>query len=103
MTSCRGLESKSRPMIAQYTIICSLNPNSIVLATEPTPIYSKGGRKDAWVYWYQQQEFDHIQLVPIADDGGGDFICFDYGELHQKTPPVVVYWHHERTQPGSLT
>jgi cell wall assembly regulator SMI1 len=42
-------------------------------------------------------------IVPFADDGGGDFICFDYRNLHQKTAPVVVYWHHERTQPESLT
>ncbi|MDV6034171.1 MAG: SMI1/KNR4 family protein [Phycisphaera sp. RhM] len=32
-------------------------------------------------------------LVPIAESGGGDFVCFDY---RQGTPPSLVYWHHGR-------
>lgn len=42
-------------------------------------------------------------VVPFADDGGGDFICFDYRDVRQTTTPVVVYWHHERVQPEALT
>ena len=30
-------------------------------------------------------------IVPIADDGGGDFICFQYSGGDR---PSVVYWHH---------
>jgi hypothetical protein len=29
--------------------------------------------------------------VPIADDGGGDFICLDYSH---GTPASIGYWHH---------
>jgi hypothetical protein len=29
--------------------------------------------------------------VPIADDGGGDFICLAYGEA---TTPTIGYWSH---------
>src|SRR5262245_1692614 len=42
-------------------------------------------------------------IVPFADDGGGDFICFDYRDLDQTTTPSIVYWHHDRTLPESLT
>jgi cell wall assembly regulator SMI1 len=30
-------------------------------------------------------------VIPIADDGGGDFVCFQYAGQAQ---PSVVYWHH---------
>jgi hypothetical protein len=29
-------------------------------------------------------------VIPIADDGGGDFVCFRY----TAAQPSVVYWHH---------
>ncbi|HPS80001.1 MAG TPA: SMI1/KNR4 family protein [Thermoanaerobaculaceae bacterium] len=29
--------------------------------------------------------------IPIADDGGGDFVCLDYGH---GSPPSIGYWHH---------
>ena len=29
--------------------------------------------------------------LPIADDGGGDFVCLNYSG---KTPPTIGYWHH---------
>lgn len=30
-------------------------------------------------------------VVPIADDGGGDFVCLDY---RLGTDPTIGYWHH---------
>jgi hypothetical protein len=36
-------------------------------------------------------------LICIGEDGGGDFICFDYGanNVDKDGLPAVVYWHHE--------
>jgi hypothetical protein len=31
-------------------------------------------------------------VIPFADDGGGDFICFKYEQA--EATPQVVYWHH---------
>src|SRR5579871_1529605 len=33
------------------------------------------------------------QVVPFADEPGGDFLCFDY---RGGGAPAVVYWMHER-------
>lgn len=30
-------------------------------------------------------------VVPISDDGGGDFVCLDFS---RGSPPRVGYWHH---------
>jgi hypothetical protein len=30
-------------------------------------------------------------VIPFADDGGGDFLCFDFSQLGE---PVISYWHH---------
>jgi cell wall assembly regulator SMI1 len=30
-------------------------------------------------------------VIPIADDGGGDFVCLQYAT---QARPSVVYWHH---------
>ncbi len=30
-------------------------------------------------------------VIPIGDDGGGDFVCFQYTA---QDSPSVVYWHH---------
>ena len=32
-------------------------------------------------------------IIPIAIDGGGDYMCFDYGE--SPSHPCVVYYSHE--------
>ncbi len=32
-------------------------------------------------------------MIPIAVDGGGDYMCFDYGQ--SATHPPVVYYSHE--------
>lgn len=35
------------------------------------------------------------EIVPIADDGGGDFVCLDYRDDPTRSSPRIVYWHHE--------
>lgn len=32
-------------------------------------------------------------LIPVAESGGGDFVCLDYRE---SDSPVIAYWHHGR-------
>jgi hypothetical protein len=32
-------------------------------------------------------------LFPIAEDGGGDFLCLDF--RGRPSPPTIVYWSHE--------
>jgi cell wall assembly regulator SMI1 len=35
-------------------------------------------------------------VICIGEDGGGDFICFDFRAVPtQSKSPTVVYWHHE--------
>ena len=38
------------------------------------------------------------KVIPIADDGGGDFVCLDYRD--GGTDPAVCYFQHEL---GELT
>jgi hypothetical protein len=37
------------------------------------------------------RSFLPLGAVPIADDGGGDFVCLDYSS---GTTPTIGYWHH---------
>jgi hypothetical protein len=32
-------------------------------------------------------------IIPFAEDGGGDFICFDYNNPNNDGSPSVLYWH----------
>jgi cell wall assembly regulator SMI1 len=32
-------------------------------------------------------------LIPFAEDGGGDYMCFDYNGAAGSHSPGVVYWH----------
>lgn len=34
-------------------------------------------------------------VVPIADDGGGNFLCLDYRADNSRTHPTVAFWFHE--------
>ncbi len=34
-------------------------------------------------------------VIPIAADGGGNFICLDYRDDSSRANPSVVYYHHE--------
>jgi cell wall assembly regulator SMI1 len=37
-------------------------------------------------------------LLPIADDGTGNYVCFRYGA--GKTSPDIVLWFHEEADPS---
>jgi cell wall assembly regulator SMI1 len=39
-------------------------------------------------------------LVPIAHDGGGNFICLDYRD--SATNPSIVFWLHEKRRDKSV-
>lgn len=45
-------------------------------------------------YLSTDQQIPHF-VVPIATDGGGDFICLDYRSDLTRCNPTVVYWCHE--------
>ncbi|HOZ48660.1 MAG TPA: SMI1/KNR4 family protein [Candidatus Hydrogenedentes bacterium] len=40
-------------------------------------------------------------LVPIADDSGGNFVCFRYSS--RTSQPEVVFWDHEEADPKLAT
>lgn len=40
-------------------------------------------------------EFFPDGLVAFAEDGGGDFMCFDYRKGWDLIDPPIVYWSHE--------
>ena len=33
------------------------------------------------------------ELIPFGDNGGGDYICFDYRECNTDNPPVIIWFH----------
>ena len=33
------------------------------------------------------------KLIPFGDNGGGDFICFDYRECDTDNPPIIIWFH----------
>jgi hypothetical protein len=35
------------------------------------------------------------EIIPIAENGGGDFVCLDYRRDSSRSNPTIVYWHHE--------
>lgn len=39
-------------------------------------------------------EFYVEGLVPFAENGGGDYICFDYRQGKNIFNPQIVYWSH---------
>ena len=43
-------------------------------------------------------DFFPKNLVPFGEDGGGDFICFDYRHDAYTNNPPVVYWSHENEE-----
>jgi hypothetical protein len=36
------------------------------------------------------------KLVPFGDNGGGDFICFDYRKHDGDNPPIIIWAHDVR-------
>lgn len=41
-------------------------------------------------------------LIAIADDGGGDYVCMDFGPNRRRRRPKIVYWPHERGSESSI-
>jgi hypothetical protein len=39
-------------------------------------------------------EFFPKGLIAFAENGGGDFICFDYRQGKDNPDPPIVYWRH---------
>jgi hypothetical protein len=42
----------------------------------------------------------HKWLVPFGENGGGDFICFDYRENHDTYDPKIIFWRHDAWDPS---
>lgn len=40
-------------------------------------------------------EFFPEGLVAFSEDGGGNYICFDYRQGKKNSDPSVVFWNHE--------
>lgn len=49
--------------------------------------------------WMERTDFFPSGLVPIAGDGGGNYICFDFRS--DTSNPPVVFWHSGRRGLGS--
>jgi cell wall assembly regulator SMI1 len=50
--------------------------------------------------WQDSNVYDHAEymiddVVPFAEDGGGNLICFDYRHDHSRETPSIVFWDHE--------
>jgi hypothetical protein len=39
-------------------------------------------------------------LVPFGENGGGDFICFDYRGNHKTDDPPIIFWSHDAWNPN---
>lgn len=70
-----SLKKNTRSGIGQFIPLLSTAYNSIVSLLKSPP------------------EFFPANLVPFAEVGNGDLICFDYAK-NEFNPPIV-YWHHE--------
>lgn len=42
-------------------------------------------------------------LIPFAEDGGGDYMCFDYRNLGAAGAPAVVFWHRTGLPDNEIT
>lgn len=45
------------------------------------------------VRWMKRTEFFPTHLLPIAGDGGGNYVCLDY---RSASDPTIVFWHSGR-------
>jgi hypothetical protein len=39
-------------------------------------------------------------LVPFGENGGGDFVCFDYRENNDTDSPKIIFWRHDAWNSG---
>ena len=48
-----------------------------------------------WLLRESENDTDYFsqKLIPFGDDGGGNFMCFDYRK-HEANNPPIVYWNH---------
>lgn len=46
-------------------------------------------------FWQTPSEFFPVGLIAFAENGGGDYICFDYRQGKDNLNPPIVYWNHE--------
>ncbi len=45
--------------------------------------------------YYKKPELFPEGLIAFGENGGGDFICFDYRQGKDNLDPPIVYWFHE--------
>lgn len=54
------------------------------------------GDEENLIYRYKDlPDFFPKGLVPFGENGGGNFICFDYRKVTKGNNPPIVYWIHE--------
>lgn len=53
--------------------------------------YSEGDPENIFAAYARLRDSLPAGAVPIADDGGGDFVCLDYS---RGEAPTIGYWHH---------
>ena len=41
----------------------------------------------------EEPGYFYEKLIPFGDNGGGDFICFDYRECDTDNPPIIIWFH----------
>ncbi len=44
---------------------------------------------------YEHAEYMINDVVPFAEDGGGNLICFDYRGKRRREDPSIAFWDHE--------
>lgn len=55
------------------------------------------GLGELGILWHTQKFKEQIGdgLIPVAEDPGGDFVCFDYRKGKDNPNPPIIYWSHE--------
>lgn len=48
-------------------------------------------------------DFFPKNLVPFGEDGGGNFMCFDYRKKTTSSTPTIVHWFHEEMENKSVS
>lgn len=41
-------------------------------------------------------------VLPVAEDGGGNFLCLDYRADPSRSEPAVAFWFHEVSGPDGI-
>ena len=48
-------------------------------------------------------DFFPENLIPFGEDGGGNFVCFDYRDNPKSEDPPITYWIHDYEDEKSLS